>query len=130
MESHIASSEDYLISGIDFKPGKSGSYCTESRDIRFMSEAGDRYTCAGARLIRIRIQTPNFIDPLSCKLVFDLKELGGAAVTLLSPKAISIFQRIRILVSSQVCDDCDHVGRVVTMLDRLKSPSRVMNEII
>jgi hypothetical protein len=130
-EAHISASEDHLISGLNFAPGKSGSYVVESRAVRFNSEAGDRYTPGGARLVRIRLQTPNFLDPLSCKLVFDLKELGNAAgVTLLSPNAISIFQRARVICGSTVCDDCDQVGRLVTMLNLLKPPARVMNGML
>ena len=62
---------------------------------------------------------------------FDLRELGGAStLTLLSPKAISLFQRARVICGSTIVDDVDYVGRVVTMLDRLKPANRAQNEMI
>ena len=131
MESHIASSEDVLIESLNFKPGKSGSFVTESRMVRFPCESANRFSPASQRLLRFRLTAHNWIDPQSVRLSFDLREIGGAnPVTLLSPKALSLFQRARLIAGSTVIEDCDYVGRTISMLDRLKPPARSMNEVI
>jgi hypothetical protein len=131
MESHVASSEDFLVPNLHFKPGKSGSYVQESRMVRFQCESANRFSPSSQRLLRFRLTAHNWIDPASVRLSFDLREIGGAsAVTLLSPKALSIFNRVRLIAGSTIIEDVDNLARTVNMLDRLKPPARSMNEVI
>ncbi len=65
------------------------------------------------------------------RLSFVLRNLDAAnPLSLLSPKALTLFQRLRIVAGSVVCEDIDYLGRTISMFDRLKSPSKVMNEQI
>ncbi len=131
MESHIAASDDVLIDSLNFRPGKSGSFVSESRSVRFPCESANRFSPTSQRLMRFRLTSSHFLDPLSVRFSFDVREIGGStAITFLSPKPMALFQRARIIAGSTIIDDVDYVGRTVTMLERLKPPGRAMNEVI
>jgi len=131
MEAHVAASEDVLVNSLEFKVGKSGSYITDSKSIRFPCESANRFSPTSQRLLRFRLTTPNWLDPLTVRLAFDLRNLDAAnPVQLLSTKGITLFNRMRVIAGSTVVEDIDYLARYVSMWDRLKPVGRIMNEMI
>jgi hypothetical protein len=130
MEAHVAASSDVLIDSLNFRPQASGAFVTESRAVRFQSESAQSFTPTSQRLLRFRLTSNSWLDPLSCKLTFDLRNAGGTGLKLLAPNASTLFSRARVICGSVVCDDLDSWGRTVCMLDTLKPANRVQNDVI
>ena len=130
MESFVSTSEDVLINSLSFNPHKSGSFVIDSKAIKIPSESGNRFSAVSQRLIRFRL-AGSWLDPDSLRFAFDLRnESTTTALSLLSPKAISIFNRARLIASSTVIEDVDLLSRTVTMLSKLIPPARLQNEMI
>ena len=81
VESMANSVEDYLIDGLSFKMKGGASYITDRRSVRFHPSGSNIYKpTGGTKLIKLNITGDSWLDPSTCRIMFDLRK-NGTTVT-------------------------------------------------
>ena len=78
VEGHANAIEDNLIEGLSFKLQPGASYITNRRSVTFHPNGSDIYGASGTKVIKIRINGTDWLDPTTCKLMFTLKNTDTA----------------------------------------------------
>ena len=73
VEAHAQSVEDYLIEGLSYKLSPGASYVTNRRSVSFFPSGSDTYSpSSGVKVIRIKVNGTDWLDPSSCKVQFEI----------------------------------------------------------
>ena len=130
VEGHANSTEDYLIEGLSFKLAPGASYITNRRSVTFHPAGSDKYSSTtGSKVIKIRMNGSDWLDPSTCKLMFTLTNKSLNTMTFLSGPH-SFFKRLRVLVGGQSCEDIDEYARTCEMFNVLQSSSVRKNDSV
>ena len=127
LESHVASAEDFLIQGLDFRisPGTS-QYVVDKRSVTMQPQSGNYFSSQGLRLIRFTLAgTTDWLIPDSLRLSFVVNNLDTADP--IQPVTIypgSIFQRLRVLSGGSAIEDINQYARLQETLGILDSPGK------
>ena len=113
--------EDKLIDGLSFKLQPGASYVTDRRSVTYHPQGSNIYTPgAGTRLIRILLTGEDWMDPSTLRIMFNIKNNGGANQRLrLLGGPHSFFRRMRILAAGQLVEDIDQYNRIHEMMSVL-----------
>ena len=69
--------EDYLIDGLSFKMKGGASYITDRRSVTFHPSGSNIYKpTGGTKLIKLNITGDNWLDPCTCRIMYDLRNNG------------------------------------------------------
>ena len=131
VEAHAQSVDDYLIEGLSFKLGAGASYVTNRRSVSFFPSGSDTYSPAsGVKVIKIKLNGSDWLDPSTVKLMFTLTNTDGTnAMTILSGPH-SFFRRFRLVCNGQIVEDIDDYNRVHEMLTVLTSSTVRVNDAV
>ena len=130
VEGHANATEDYLIEGLSFKLAPGASYITNRRSVTFHPSGSDIYSSStGTKVIKIRMNGSDWLDPSTCKLMFTLTNKSLNTMTFLSGPH-SFFKRLRVLVGGQSCEDIDEYARTCEMFNVLQSSSVRKNDSV
>ena len=78
VEAHAQSVDDYLIEGLSFKLGAGASYVTNRRSVSFFPSGSDTYSPAsGVKVIKIKLNGNDWLDPNTVKFMFTLTNTDG-----------------------------------------------------
>ena len=131
VEGHANSTEDYLIEGLSFKLAPGASYITNRRSVTFHPSGSDIYSSStGTKVIKIRINGTDWLDPSTCKLMFTLKNTDTANTMEFVSGPHSFFKRLRVLVGGQSCEDIDEYARTCEMFNILQSSAVRSNDSV
>ena len=73
VEAHAQSVEDYLIEGLSYKLSPGASYVTNRRSVSCFPSGSDTYSpSSGVKVIRIKVNGTDWLDPGTCKVQFDI----------------------------------------------------------
>ena len=123
VESHANSIDDYLIEGLSFKLTPGASYVTNRRSVSFYPSGSDSYSSAsGVKVIKIKVNGTDWLDPSTVKVMFTINNTGAAAMNFLSG-VHSFFRRLRVVCNGQIVEDIDDYNRVCEMFNVLQSSS-------
>ena len=133
VEAHANSTDDYLIDGLSFKLAQGASYVTNRRSVSFFPSGSDTYApTSGTKVIKIRLNGTDWLDPSTVKTMFTLTNptvTGAADMHFLSgPHAF--FRRLRVVCGGQIVEDIDDYNRVCEMFNVLQSKSVRENDEI
>ena len=130
--------EDYLIDGLSFKMKGGASYITDRRSVTFHPSGSNIYKpTGGTKLIKLNITGDSWLDPSTCRIMFDLRNNGkivtvsGAPVEqILRPLGgpWGFFRRVRILCNGQIIEDIDSYNRCHELFSSLTAKDSRMNE--
>ena len=115
LETHIAESEDQLISGLHFSGSNTASYITERRQVSFAPQSASNFKPSGSRLMRFSLtDEQGFLDGSTVRLIFKLTNLSGdTSLPPMVDSPASMFRRLRIMCNgSGVVEDVEQYGRV------------------
>ena len=130
VESMANSVEDYLIDGLSFKMKGGASYITDRRSVTYHPAGSNIYRPdGGTKLIKINITGDQWLDPSTCRVMFDFRNMGGEPQelrTLGGPW--SFFRRMRCLCNGQVIEDIDNYNRVHELFSILTAKDSRDNE--
>ena len=133
VEAHANSTDDYLIDGLSFKLAQGASYVTNRRSVSFFPSGSDTYApTSGTKVIKIRLNGTDWLDPSTVKVMFTLSNPGGAGtadMTFLSGPH-SFFRRLRVVCGGQIVEDIDDYNRVCEMFNVLQSKNVRENDEI
>ncbi len=130
VESHANSVEDYLIEGLSFKLAPGASYITNRRSVSYFPSGSDSYSStSGVKVIKIKINGTDWLDPSTVKIMFSIKNTGTAAMNFLSG-VHSFFRRLRVVCNGQIVEDIDDYNRVCEMFNILQSSNVRGNDAI
>ena len=132
LETHIAGSEDQLISGLHFSGSNTASYITDRRQVSFAPQSASNFKPSGSRLMRFSLaDEQGFLDGATVRLIFKITNLSTTgALTPLVDSPASMFRRLRILCNgSGVVEDVEQYNRVHQMFSQLLPSQRRMNNI-
>ncbi len=132
LETHIAGSEDQLISGLHFSGSNTASYITDRRQVSFAPQSASNFKPSGSRLMRFSLaDEQGFLDGATVRLIFKLTNLSGEnPLTPLCDSPASMFRRLRILCNgSGVVEDIEQYDWVHQMFSELLPSQRRMNNI-
>ena len=119
LESHVASAEDVLIGGLDFRMPSTGQYVVDKRMVTMQPQSGNYFSSQGLRLIRFTLAgTTDWLIPETLRLSFVVQNLDEDNP--IQPVTIypgSIFQRLRVLASGQALEDINCYARLQETLD-------------
>ena len=77
VEAMANSVEDYLIDGLSFKMKGGASYITDRRSVTFHPSGSNIYKpTGGTKLIKLNITGDSWLDPSTCRIMFDLRNNG------------------------------------------------------
>ena len=77
VEAMANSVEDYLIDGLSFKMKGGASYITDRRSVTFHPSGSNIYKPTGwTKLIKLNITGDSWLDPSTCRIMFDLRNNG------------------------------------------------------
>jgi len=131
VEAHANSTDDYLIEGLSFKLAPGASYVTNRRSVSYFPSGSDTYSpSAGVKVIKIKLNGSDWLDPSTVKMMFTLTNLDTTnAMTFLSGPH-SFFRRLRIVCGGQIVEDIDDYNRVCEMFNVLSSSNVRTNDSI
>ena len=119
-----AGGEDHLIDGLSFKPPSNpAGYVTETRQVSYFPESGNRFDPVSSRVIRFRLTDHAFLEASSCKFGFTITNTGDANITPLA-QPMSMFRRARLFAASQLVEDRLELATEAAVTDRLLGPYR------
>jgi len=133
VEAHANSTEDYLIEGLSFKLAQGASYVTNRRSVSFFPSGSDTYApTSGTKVIKIRLNGTDWLDPSTVKIMFTLTNPSGTGTAdmhfLSGPHAF--FRRLRVVCGGQIVEDIDDYNRVCEMFNVLQSKNVRENDEI
>ena len=130
VESHANSVDDYLIEGLSFKLSPGASYVTNRRSVSFFPSGSDIYSStSGVKVIKIKLNGTDWLDPSTVKVMFTVNNTAGAAMSFLSG-GHAFFRRLRVVCNGQIVEDIDDYNRVCEMFNVLQSSSVRQNDEI
>jgi hypothetical protein len=132
LETHIAGSEDQLISGLHFSGSNTASYITDRRQVSFAPQSASNFKPSGSRLMRFSLaDEQGFLDGATVRLIFKITNLSATvALTPVCDSPASMFRRLRILCNgSGIVEDVEQYERVHQMFSELLPSQRRMNNI-
>ncbi len=105
--------EDYLIDGLSFKMKGGASYITDRQSVTYHPQGSNIYTPTGTTVIKLLISGDQWLDPSTCRIMFDLRNMATSATCELRPLGgpWTFFRRIRCLCNGQVIEDIDNYNR-------------------
>ena len=131
VEAHANSSEDYLIEGLSFKLAQGASYVTNRRSVSFFPSGSDAYgPTSGTKVIKIRLNGTDWLDPSTVKIMFSLKNDDTANDLHFLSGPHAFFRRMRIVCGGQIVEDIDDYNKVCEMFNILQSESVRKNDEI
>ena len=87
VEAHAQSTEDFLIEGLSYKLNPSASYVSNRRSVSFFPSGSDTYSPAsGVKVIKIKMNGTDWLDPSTVKVQFDITNTHGS-------EALTFFKR-------------------------------------
>ena len=105
VEAHANSTDDYLIEGLSFKLAPGASYVTNRRSVSFFPSGSDTYgPTSGTKVIKIRLNGTDWLDPSTVKVMFTLTNKDTANVLHFISGPHSFFRRMRIDDYNRVCE--------------------------
>ena len=101
MESYAQSTEDYLIEGLSYKLNPGASYVTNRRSVSFFPSGSDTYSpSSGVKVIKIKMNGTDWLDPSTCKVQFDItNNHASEALEISSRMKTSGFEYIECVIS-------------------------------
>ena len=131
VEAHANSAEDYLIEGLSFKLSPGASYVTNRRSVSFFPSGSDTYSpSTGVKVIKIKLNGTDWLDPSTVKLMFTLSNTDASNQMTLLSGPWSFFRRMRIICSGQIVEDVDDWNRICEMFNILSSSAVRANDAI
>jgi hypothetical protein len=135
MDQHVIThAADMLAPGLDFaNQGNSAEYIKSSKLVRWRAESGDRFSSA-ARSVRFRLSDTCWLQPGTVR--FQATITNKAADTQpsnsINPCAhpLAMFTSAELTLGGQTVERIDNLTALATIIDRLKSGERRMNESI
>ena len=71
--------EDYVIDGLSFKLKAGASYITNRQSVTYHPAGSNIYRPdGGTKLIKINITGDHWLDPSTCRIMFDLRNMGSS----------------------------------------------------
>ena len=129
VEARAQSVEDYLIEGLSYKLSPGASYVTNRRSVSFFPSGSDTYSpSSGVKVIRIKVNGTDWLDPGTCKVQFDITNNHASNSIYLLSAGHAFFSRCRILCGSQVVEDIQSYNRACEMFSVLQSQNKVDND--
>ena len=129
VEGHANSTDDYLIDGLSFKLAKGASYVTNRRSVSFFPSGSNEYgPSTGTKVIKIRLNGTDWLDPSTVKVMFTLKNTDATHPLKFLSGPHAFFRRLRIVVGGQIVEDIDDYNRVCEMFNILQSPAVRAND--
>ena len=129
VEAHAQSVEDYLIEGLSYKLSPGASYVTNRRSVSFFPSGSDTYSpSSGVKVIRIKVNGTDWLDPGSCKVQFDITNNHASNSIYFLSGGHAFFSRCRILCGSQVVEDIQSYNRVCELFSILQSKNKIDND--
>ena len=141
MEGHAQSVEDNLIESLSFKLRPGASYVNNRRSCTFWPAGGNSYSPTGVKVIKINLNSDQWLDPSTVKLFFNITntttvipaagstnaqiELATDLVPL-APGAWVFFRRMRIICGGQIVEDVDQYNRVHEMFHEMKPAEKTI----
>ena len=123
---------DQLIPNLNFKQPATASYIIDRHSASFHAIGGNVYRpTSGVRLIRFNLNSEDFLEPSTLRVMFDIVNTDGDNAKKLFPvgPAACFFSRCRILSRGQLVEDIMNYNRVHTMLSLFKSDGAVNDEL-
>ena len=131
VESHANSTDDYLIDGLSFKLPQGASYVTNRRSVSFFPSGSDTYApTSGTKVIKIRLNGTDWLDPSTVKIMFTLKNTDATNDLKFLSGPHAFFRRMRIVCGGQIVEDIDDYNRVCEMFNILQSKNVRANDEI
>ena len=131
VEGHANSTDDYLIDGLSFKLPQGASYVTNRRSVSFFPSGSDTYApTSGTKVIKIRLNGTDWLDPSTVKIMFTLKNTDALHDLKFLSGPHAFFRRMRIVCGGQIVEDIDDYNRVCEMFNVLQAPSVRSNDSI
>ena len=130
LENHSAALSDVLIPNLDFKMGNGSSYVQARTNLSIYPQGSNIYSySSGTKVVRINVNTGEFIDPASAFLFFKVSNVDttaqtATAITKCEPlgQAHVFFSNARLLMQGQVLEEISDFGRNFELLMRLSDP--------
>ena len=72
MEGVANSVEDRLVDGLSFQLKPGASYVTERKSVTYHPQGSNIYNTNGTKLIKILLTGDQWIDPTTCRIMFDV----------------------------------------------------------
>jgi hypothetical protein len=122
MESILASTEDHLVSNLQFKiPSNSGaSYVTSKSQVTYFSQGSNIYSpTTGQRILRFALASDGYIDLSSLAVSVDLAMGPIGVATPLVAGGHSLFSRMRWTLSGTTVEDIEYFNTCSEMFHRL-----------
>ena len=122
---------DQLIPNLNFKQPATASYIIDRHSASFHAIGGNVYKpTSGVRLIRFNINSEDFLEPSTLRVMFDIVNTNPETDTLYPVgTAAGFFSRCRILSRGQLVEDIMNYNRVHNMLMLFKSEGAVNDEM-
>ena len=111
MEAHASANEQLLIDGLSFKLKPGANYVTNRRSVTFHPQGSNIYkTQSGTKVLKIVLNSNDWLDPSTVRLMFDLKNVDADAAkrlrTISGPH--SFWRRLRIMCGGTLIEDFDY----------------------
>ena len=122
--------EDYLIDGLSFKMKGGASYITDRRSVTYHPAGSNIYTPIATKLIKINVTGDHWLDPSTCRVMFDLVNLESETAKELRPlgNAWSFIKRVRCLVNGMVVEDISDYNRCHELFSIMQSEGTRKND--
>ena len=111
MEAHASANEQLLIDGLSFKLKPGANYVTNRRSVTFHPQGSNIYkTSSGTKVLKIVLNSNDWLDPSTVRLMFDVKNTDADANkrlrTISGPH--SFWRRLRIMCGGTLIEDFDY----------------------
>jgi len=111
MEAHASANEQLLIDGLSFKLKPGANYVTNRRSVTFHPQGSNIYkTQSGTKVLKIVLNSNDWLDPSTVRLMFDVKNTDADALkrlrTISGPH--SFWRRLRIMCGGTLIEDFDY----------------------
>ena len=111
MEAHASANEQLLIDGLSFKLKPGANYVTNRRSVTFHPQGSNIYkTQSGTKVLKIVLNSNDWLDPSTVRLMFDVKNIDADANkrlrTISGPW--SFWRRLRIMCGGTLIEDFDY----------------------
>jgi hypothetical protein len=121
VEAYKASLEDHLIEGINYSPAPSAKYVINRRSATFYPSGSNIYKPdQGTKLIKLDVMADEWLDPLTVRIMFELKNDGTQNLYPLG-SCHAFFRRMRLICKGQVVEDIDMYNRCHEMFEVLSA---------
>jgi hypothetical protein len=131
MDTILLNSENVEVKEFDFSLPEAASYIVDKQQVTFSPETGNTYSHnSGARLLRFKLGSHNWLNPKSLSLQYTLKNKAPADSALRPfQQPYQFFKRMRVLLKGALLDDIDDYNRVCEILNLCK-PENEYNNIL